>query len=265
MKRLAASVAVACLFASPLCAQTYFYSGAIGKAPVFASLSRSGDNLIGWYLYTKYGKQIELQGKIDTSGTFHLDESSFDTTKKSGSFAGFVKQMLWSGTWQSAAGGAPLAFVLKENHDTLANLNGDFRCSEKHVDRKHGYVYNRSTHVSVSKGIVTRADLAQESKGPEGDSQGCYIGLKDFRQVPSETGILLRAKSDNPNDKTDGTQHCTVRIIGSADFLYVSPGDLSQNGNDCKGAGEDIMFCSPRASWGDYMIERKSAVCKPAD
>ncbi len=264
MKRVATCVALACLSASPLAAQTMFYSGAIGKAPVFVSLSRDGDSLNGWYFYTKYARPIELEGKIDAAGKFHLDETSFDTTKKSGAFDGTVKQALWSGAWHNETGGAPLPFTLTENHDRLANFSGDFRCSEKHTDKKYGYVYTRSAHVSISKGVVTRADLVQESKGTDGDSQGCYIGLNDFRQVPGDSGILLRAKSDNPGDKTEGAQHCTVRIVGGDGFVYVSPGDLSQNGNDCKGAGEDIMFCSPRASWGDFLID-KSGVCKPAD
>ena len=264
MRRAAAIAALAFLCASPLSAQTYYFSGTIGKAPVFASLSRDGDNLIGSYLYLKYGKDIELEGKIDASGKFHLDESSFDTTKKSGGFDGTVKQALWSGTWRNAAGGAPLPFALMENRDTLAGFTGDFRCSETHTDKQYGYVYTRSAHVSISKGVVTRADLTQESKGTDGDSQGCYIGLNDFRQVRGESGIMLRAKGDNPNDKTEGAQHCTVRIVGNAGFLYVAPGDLSQSGNDCKGAGEDIMFCSPRANWGDFLID-KSGVCKPAD
>jgi hypothetical protein len=51
--------------------------------------------------------------------------------------------------------------------------------------------------------------------------------------------------------------------VGNASFVYVAPGDLSAEHNDCKGAA-DVMFCSPRASWGDFLID-KSGVCKPND
>jgi hypothetical protein len=260
MKRIVAGVIAVCLSASPLCAQTYYFSGTVGNVPVFATLSRNGDNLIGSYLYLKYGKSIELSGEIDAKGAFHLNETSFDTTKKSGDFTGAVKQaLLWSGTWRSATGAKSLPFAFQEQRDTLANVSGDFRCSEKHTDHKYGYVYTRSAQVSIRNGAVTHLDLAQESKGTDGDSQGCYIGIKDFKQVPGGGGVTLRAKSDTP----DSALHCTLHVAGNADFVYVSPGDLSQTGNDCKGA-DDVMFCSPRADWGDFLID-KSGVCKPND
>ena len=260
MKRLTAGFALTCLIASPLSAQTYYFSGTIGKAPVFATLSRDGDNLIGSYLYLKYGKSIELQGKMGAASAFHLDETSFDTTKKSGSFDGTVKQAAWSGTWHNAAGGAAQPFVFTENRNELAGVTGTFFCSEKHTDKKYGYAYSRAAAISIRKGVVTSADLEEGSEGKDGDSQSCSIGLSDFKQVPSRSGILLRAKYD----KTDSAQHCTIHIAGNADFVYITPGDLSQNGNDCKGAGDDVMFCSPRANWGDFLID-KTGRCKPAD
>lgn len=250
----------ACLLTTPVCAQTVFLEGTIGKAPVFGSISRDGDNLIGWYLYPKYGKQIELQGKIDKSGAFHLDESNFDTTKKSGDFDGHVASGVWSGTWKNATGGTSLAFSLTENHETLAKLTGDFQCSEKHSDKKYGYDYSRSARVTFANGTLTHMDLTQESVGRDGDKQSCSIGLSDLKRAPGG-GVLLRAKGDEPGQDM---AHCTVRIVGNAEFLYVSPGDTAEQNNDCKGAN-DVMFCSPRASWGDFLIRRKSAVCGPAN
>jgi hypothetical protein len=254
-----AALTAACLLSTPLAAQTYFFSGQVGNAPVFASLSRDGNQLTGWYLYARQEKDIELQGTIDASGKFHLDESSFDTTRNTGSFAGRVDRGVWSGTWRNATGGAAAPFSLTENHDTLAKLSGDFRCSEKHRDRKYGYDYSRSARVTFVKGAITRLDLAQTSQGKDGDSQGCYIGLDDFKRVPSGAGVLLRAKADKPGADT---QHCTVHIVADSKFVFIAPGDLSENGNDCKGADDDVMFCSPRANWGDFLIDT-SGVCKP--
>lgn len=259
MRRVAAGIA-ACLLALPAQAQTVFFDGTIGKAPVFGSLSRDGDDLIGWYLYPKFGRQIELQGQIDKSGVFHLSESSFDTTKTSGDFDGHLAIGVWSGTWKSAGGGTPLAFSLTENRDSLAKLSGDFHCSEKHTDRKYGYDYSRSAHVTFAHGAVTRLDLSQESKGRDGDEQSCSIGLGDLRRASDGDGILLRAKGDQSGQDVP---HCTIRIVGNAKFLYISPGDTAENGNDCKGAN-DVMFCSARANWGDFLID-SSGVCKPND
>ena len=262
MKRLAAGLTLACLLASPLSAQTAFFDGTIGKAPVFGSLSRSGDHLIGWYLYLKYARQIELSGKIDAHGAFHIDESNFDTAKTTGSFDGQVAHNVWNGTWKNAGGGPPMPFSFTENHDTLAKLNGDFRCSERHKDNKYGYTYTRSARVTFVHGVLKRMDLSQGSKGTDGDEQSCSISLDDLKRVPSEEGgVLLRAKGDVPDQPN--TSHCTVHISGNANFLYISPGDTAEEGNDCKGAS-DVMFCSPRANFGDFMID-KSGVCGPRD
>ncbi|HEY8949543.1 MAG TPA: hypothetical protein VIM56_11715 [Rhizomicrobium sp.] len=261
MRRLVTGGLATLLLAMPVCAQTVFFDGTVGKAPVFGSLSRDGDNLIGWYLYPKHGKQIELQGKIDKSGAFHLDETSFDTAKKSGNFDGHLSVGVWSGTWKNASGDAPAPFALTENHDTLAKFSGDFRCSEKHSDKKYGYDYSRSARVTFAKGVVTRLDLSQESKGQDGDTQQCSIALSDLKRVPGKDGILLRAKGDEPGQDM---AHCTIRVAGTANFLYVSPGDTAENNNDCKGAN-DVMFCSPRANWGDFLISRNSKICGPVD
>lgn len=260
MKRLAAVIALACLFASPLSAQTYFYSGTIGKTPVFAELNRDGEHLIGSYLYLKYGKSIELSGKIDAHGAFHLDETSFDTTKKSGNFDGRDVNGVWSGTWTNAAGGAPQSFALTESHDTLAGFSGDFQCAEHHTDKQYGYKYSRSARVTFTKGVLTRLELSQESKGSDGDEQSCSIGLSDLKRIPGNSGVILRGKNDAPGQDVE---HCTIRIVGNANFIYVSPGDLNEQNNDCKGSN-DVMFCSPRANFGDVLID-KTGVCKPAD
>ena len=260
MKRIAACVATACLFASPAGAETIFFDGTIGKAPVFGSLSRDGDRLSGSYLYLKYGKDIELQGKIGKSGAVHLDETSFDTTKKSGNFDGHIANGAWSGTWTNTSGGAPLPFAFIENHDTLAKFSGDFRCAEHHTDKKFGYKYSRSARVTFMNGALTHLDLSQESDGTDGDSQTCSIGLSDLKRVPGGPGVVLRGKGDVPGEEGE---HCTIHVVAGANYVFVSPGDLNEQNNDCKGAA-DVMFCSPRANFADFLIDR-SGVCKPND
>jgi hypothetical protein len=262
MKFIAAVFVLACLCAAPLSAQTVFFDGAIGKSLVFGSLSRDGDHLMGWYLYTKYEKQIELSGKIDAKGTFHLGEMDFDSVKGTGAFDGQKTGAMWIGTWRDVKGGASIPFSFRENRDTLSKLNGDFRCSERHTDKKYGYTYTRSAQVTFVHGVLKRMDLTQDSRGTDGDEQSCSIALSDLNRVRSdEGGVLLRAKGDDPDQPN--TSHCTVHIAGNANFLYVSPGDTAEEGNDCKGAA-DVMFCSPRANFGDFLIDR-SGVCKPKD
>lgn len=261
MKRIVLGFAAACALSAPAVADTIFLSGTVGKAPVFVSLNRDKGEVIGSYLYTKYGKQIELVGKIDASGAFHMDESNFDTAKKSGNFDGHAVNGVWSGTWTDPKGGAPLPISLTEYRNGMAGFSGDFKCSEYHTDKKYGYTYDRSAHVTLINGKVTRLDLTQESKGQDGDSQGCYIGLKDLKQLSGGPGVLLRGDGDDPAQKD--TEHCTIHVVGNANFVYVSPGDVTEDHNDCKGAA-DVMFCSPRANFGDFLID-KSGMCKPND
>jgi hypothetical protein len=260
MKRFVLGVIAIGFFATPASAEAIFLNGTIGKAPVFASLNRSGDSIIGSYLYLKYGKEIEMSGKIDKSGVVHLDESSFDTTKKSGNFDGHIANGAWTGTWTNATGGTPLPFAFTEFHEMPAKFSGDFKCDEHHTDKKYGYKYSRSARVTFVNGALTHMDLVQNAESADGDSQDCSIGLSDLERKPGGPGVVLRGKDDAPGG--DGP-HCTIHVIANANFVYVSPGDLNEDYNDCKGAA-DVMFCSTHANFGDFLID-KSGVCKPAD
>jgi hypothetical protein len=260
MKRLIMGLVLAGLSAPPASAEAIFFDGTIGKAQVFGSLNRDGDQIIGSYLYLKYGKSIELTGKIDKTGAVHLDETSFDTTKKSGNLDGHIANGAWSGTWTNASGGASLSFAFTENHDTLAKFSGDFKCAEHHTDNKYGYKYSRSARVTFTNGTLTHMDLSQDSAGKDGDDQSCSIGLSDLKRVSGGPGVVLRGKGDVPGQDM---QHCSIHIVANANYVYVSPGDLNEPGNDCKGSA-DQMFCSPRANFGDFLID-KSGVCKPAN
>jgi hypothetical protein len=75
-----------------------------------------------------------------------------------------------------------------------------------------------------------------------------------LRQVPSDAGVLLRAKEDDEKDTSEDAQHCTLRILGDDNYLYVRV-------DGCKGAG-DTMFCSARGSLTDLVVNRKAQTCK---
>ena len=68
--------------------------------------------------------------------------------------------------------------------------------------------------------------------------------------------------SDTAADRTDGGQHCTIRFYRAGDYLVVKPGDSSQAGDDCRGAGA-LRFCSAGGFWSDLVLNRKTQTCRP--
>src|SRR5271169_5701041 len=87
------------LVPSPLFAQSLYFFGEIGNAPVFVSLDRAGDKLTGSDLYLKKAKELRLEGTINADG-FAIDEFSFVNGEKTGGFKGQPGAAVWSGTWQ---------------------------------------------------------------------------------------------------------------------------------------------------------------------
>lgn len=105
------------LLARPLFAETTFLFGKIGDLPITASLERYDGNLSGWYFYNSSARQIRLEGKVDGSGAFQMEETV--DGKKTGIFKGNAKEKSWTGTWQKLASGNPLTLSLTENRNPL--------------------------------------------------------------------------------------------------------------------------------------------------
>jgi hypothetical protein len=86
------------------------------------------------------------------------------------------------------------------------------------------------------------------------DEQQCTLDSASFTQIQSEAGLLLQAKEESAELK------CSVRIVGTPDYLYVGIGDGFEAGNNCKGAGK-TMFCSARGTWTSLIVDRKKGSC----
>ena len=255
---------IGCFALAALCtsagAHPLYLSGTVGPSPALAMVERDGGHLSGWYLYLRHDKEIRLDGRIDAKGNFQLDE--FASDRKTGSFKGAANGPHWTGEWRNAAGAAPLAFVLDENRDALSAVNGRFRCATKKNDKQFGYIYTHSVELTLTKGAVKSFKAFRGETSVQGDDQSCSIELGDLKRVPSDAGILLRSKGDDPG--AENTPHCSVRILAAGDYLYVQMGDSSENGNECRGAA-DAMYCSPRSFWADMIVERKTQVCKSVE
>jgi hypothetical protein len=219
---------IGCLAVAALCASAgahpLYLFGTVGASPAFATLERDGGHLSGRYLYLRHAKEIRLDGKIDAKGNFLLDEFDAKSGKKTGSFQGAANRTHWAGQWRSGSA-APLAFVLDEDRDTLAAVSGRFRCTTKWNDKQFGYLYTHSLDLTLAKGAVKGFKVERGETSKQGDDQSCGTGLEDLRQIPSDAGILLRSKADNPKDES--AQHCTVRNIARcasspAAIIYTS-------------------------------------------
>jgi hypothetical protein len=237
------------LFPLPVAAQPLAFFGDIGGTPIFVSLDRNGGKLSGWYLYINQATQIRLEGSIDAAN-FALDEFSFENGRKTGSFKGTPGEAAWLGTWQSAEG-RQLKLTLRQNRDASSSLNARVHCKARFTDS--GYTFLYSLDLQATKGRVTRLSLSSDVTGWN-EEHGCSIDLSDLRQVPSDAGVLLRAKEDDEKDTSEGAQHCALRILGDDNYLYVHV-------DGCKGAG-DTMFCSTRGSLTDLVVNRKAQTCK---
>lgn len=251
------SLLAALLFPPSLCARPVILFGQIGKAAVMASLERDGEALTGWYIYSDIGKQLLLAGRIDAAGGFHLDETAGG--KKTGAFEGKTEGARWAGVWRGRAGGAPLTFVLTESHDKLAEASGRFRCATKRRD-KGGWTYEHSLTFELTKGSVTALDASLTESSSSDDQQGCFYALRDFAQIPSDVGVLLKAK-DEDEPMTPESQRCTIRIVGDAGHLFVKFGASAAKNDDCRYSGT-TAFCSPRSWMADMIVDRRTHSCK---
>jgi hypothetical protein len=260
--KLAKAVALAASFMVPSSAYTHplYLTGTIGSAPVLLMLEKDNEKLSGWYLYFRQARDIELDGRIDATGHFELDEYAAPGHRKMAVFSGTATHGSWTGSWKSADA-RTVGFRLAENHDVLNDLSGSFRCSARNLDKKFGYTFERSLNLTVVKGAVKSIVVNNGSKSHHGDGdQQCSIGAEDLKQIASDAGILLQAHGDEPSGGEDAG-NCTVRVVGTADYLYVQVGDFTEPRNDCRGIGT-TMFCSPRGGWGDLVVDRKTRSCR---
>jgi len=251
------AAAALCAFPALASAHSLYLSGTIGNAPVLFVLDRSETNsLDGFYYYLRHGEGIELSGTIDPAGNFTLDENA---QGKKALLRGAAHNGHWTGTWTRNAGGAPLPLALTENRDKLSSISGAFACDARQHRTGEDYTFHQSLRLALNKGRVTKLSIF-EGAAAGADEQQCNIGLSDVKPEATRTGVLLRAKADDPSDTGEDAMHCTVRIIASGDYLYVEPGDAGEAHNDCKGAG-DTMFCSARGNWTGLFLDRKTGKC----
>jgi len=240
----------------PAGAETVYLFGKIGDFPVAALLDREEGMVSGWYFYQSRAKLIRLEGKIDRSGAFRMDE--LIDGKKTGAFEGTVREGRWAGMWRKAPGAPPLAFSLEENRDKLTGLKGEYRCEASERVARHGYTYRWNLRLGLAGGKVKRLESVQGSYGDDKDEQTCSIDLTDLKQAATGTGILLSHKDNSPAEEGG---RCTVRIVGGGNLLWVRFGDSSEEGNDCRSAGPN-MLCSPRAFWNDIILDRRTQKCR---
>ncbi len=248
---------VASLFPATLSAHPLYLFGQIGKSAVMAMVNRDGNALTGWYLYLDIGKELRLSGQIDATGDFQLDETV--DSKKTGRLQGKMEGGHWTGEWRRPDGGSPLAFALAESRDTLAAVSDQFRCSTKKRD-KDGWTYAHSLKLELAKGAVKALDAGLSESSTNEGRQGCFYSLQDFSRVPTDAGVLLKAK-DEDDPMTEESQHCTIRIVGDADTLFVQFGDPTGKNDDCRFSGA-TAFCSPRSWMADIIVNRKTKSCK---
>jgi hypothetical protein len=254
MKRLMAFMAmiVAGLIAAPALAQPLVFFGEIGTAPVFVSLDRDGDKLSGYYFYLHQGKAIRLDGAVDAAG-FSMDEFSFVNNDRTGSFTGKPGAAAWSGTWRSPDGRS-LTFSLRPDRNRLSDLNGRLQCKAGEVIGEYRYL--QSLDLTAAKGRMTRFSFSNTAKS-QYDENDCAIAMSELKQIASPSGIVLRAKEDDPADTSASALHCSLRLMGSGDDLVILV-------SGCQGAGQR-MFCSSRGGWSDLIVNRKTKACKAID
>lgn len=240
----------------PLHAHPIFLTGTVGKAPVLAMVTRDGNKLSGWYFYFSEGKLIALGGS-DTKGALRLEEKT--DTHTTGFFEGKIDQPQWIGTWHDEKNKLSLPFLLRENNDPLANFSGQVRCAIRKVEKNIGPTYHNLA-LKIEKGRVTRFDASRGVKLKDGDDQACMIDLTSLQQEKSDAGILLKAQED-PDAGAQNPGKCGIRAIGDGKHLFVQMGDWTERDNDCRSTG-DTMFCTPRAWWGDMVIDLTTGTCK---
>jgi hypothetical protein len=243
------------LFGSAVVAHPLYLTGEIGTYPVLLMLVQDGSKLSGWYFYFRNGKEIPFEGRLDADGSFAFDEYTLDRQHKTGSFKGTAAQGQWRGTWQKPGAEQSLPLDLSENTEALTDLSTRLDCAAKVPDRKYGYSSANALRFSVAKGEVKQ--FAMSVKTPFHDERAeCRLNRKDLIQVKSDAGLLLKAR-----DNVEGAlRQCTLRILATANHFYVSVGDFTEIGNDCK-AANDTWFCGGHAAWTDLIVDRKRGTC----
>jgi hypothetical protein len=256
-----AVAALICLCPALAAADPIYLFGSIGKAKISATLTRTGDEIAGWYLYLDQGKQIRLEGHADAKGGFRLEETVGSV--KTGIFDGAIDGAQWTGNWHKAEGAAaPLPFSLRENTDALGQLDARVDCSTTKVDKEFGYTYRHKLSLVVAKGKVTKFAASRSATAKDGDEQACAIDLTSLKQAPSAVGILLQSTDEEAGEP--GGPHCSVRIVAGGSHLYVRMGDTSQADNYCRQAGS-TMYCSSRSFWTDMIVNQANKRCKSVE
>jgi hypothetical protein len=254
MKRFAAFMAAIAIgfLAAPVLAEPLVFFGEIGTAPVFVWLDRDGDKLSGYYFYFSQGKTIRLDGAVGAAG-FSMDEFSFVNNDKTGSFTGKPGATAWSGVWRSPAGHS-LGFSLRPDRNTLSDLDGRLQCKASEVIGE--FRYTQSLDMTAAKGRMRRFSFSNAAKS-QYDENNCAIAMDYLTQIASPSGLVLRAKGDDPSDTSESALHCSLRLIGGGDNLVILV-------SGCQGAGQR-MFCSSRGGWSDLIVNRKTKACKAVD
>ena len=241
--------------AFPVAAETITLLGRIGEFPVAVQLEKKGERLDGWYFYVSRARQIRLAGSLK-GDVFHLDETAAGSV--SGVLDGSVKEGVWSGSWRKSSAASPLAVELEVSAKQLAVDSAHYRCTTREHERSDPYTYVSTLQLMLTSGKVKQLRAEQTASANGQEDQACAIELDDLEQMPSASGLLLRAPSDRPAAKD---RHCTIRLHGNARFLWLSFGDSARDGDDCRSA-DDTMFCSPRAMWRDVVVDRQTQKCK---
>jgi hypothetical protein len=250
MRMITTGMLALCLGAGIAQAEPMTLSGAIGGKPVFFEVNRNGDTVSGWYFTLKSGKQIRLEGKIDRRGFFDMQEYSASTNTPTGSLSGRIKDGHWAGRWKSVGGKTPRPLALDPLKDTVKAADGHYRCTARR--NSDDTTMSHSVDLTLAKGRVTGLTLSRNQRSGEEAPQRCTLAGRDLKQMPSRSGILLRARRDGA--------HCTLRILGTGDYLVLRPGQTNQAGDDCRGAGPS-HFCTPGAFWSDLIVNRKTGRC----
>jgi hypothetical protein len=240
-----------------LLADKIYLFGTIGDSPAGAVIERQDQKLTGWYFHGTQVREIRLEGIINRDGNFRM--KTFPEGKQQEHFEGVVKGTLWQGIYQNSSVSKPLAFSLKENRDQLQHVSENFDCKYQERDDEFSYTYQWNLKLTIVDGIVKELYAMQESIGEDQDAQHCSIDLPDLKPIPSDAGILFTVVDENSHEPE---QRSIVRIVGDANILWIQFGDTSEEGNDCRQAGNK-MFCSPRAFWNDLILDRRTHTCRP--
>ena len=229
---------------SPAAAQPLAFFGEVGGAPVLVVLDQESGKLSGDYLYARRARSIRLEGVMSADGAFTLDEFDFSDGARTGRFQGRSADGEWSGTW-SGADGRRLDFVL---HPASTGLSGKFACQARFS--ASGYRYRERFDLDAARGRVKAFSLSQTVTG-WGDTQQCSMDLGDVGQVPSPSGLVLKAGQDPDSGEAPV---CAVSIVGGGAYLLLRVGD-------CRSA-DGAMLCSARGSWSDLVIDRAAQSCR---